>query len=104
MIWNSEDSRLVLTNLSDNNSDVISHLSAISSYLGNIGVGGVATYPGGVESQPAGGGGGGGDVVSVVDGAVHVGNTQASIGTEAWPSHQTVVVKQRLRLAGRELY
>ena len=38
---------------------------------------------------------------SIVDSAVHVGNTQTSIGTEARPSHQTVVVKQRLRLAGR---
>ena len=64
-------------------------------------MGGVAAEARGVESQPAGGGGAGGDVVGVVDGAVHVGNTQTSVRTEAWPSHQTVVVKERLRLAGR---
>ena len=40
-------------------------------------------------------------MVSIVDSAVHVGNTQASIGTVARPSHQTLVVKQRLRLADR---
>ena len=86
MIWNSEDSRLVLTNLSDNDRDVISHLADTPHYLGNIRLGGIAADPGGVERQPAGGGGGGGEMVRVVNRAVHVGDTQASIRTEAWPS------------------
>ena len=64
-------------------------------------MGGVAAEPRGVESQPAGGGGAGGEVLGVVDGAVHVGHTQPTVRTEAGPSQQTVVIKERLRLAGR---
>ena len=64
-------------------------------------MGGVAAEPRGVESQPAGGGGAGGEVLGVVDGTVHVGDTQPTVRTEAWPSHQTVAIKERLRLAGR---
>ena len=48
-------------------------------HLSDVGDGGVAADAGGVDGQPAGGGGGGDDQVSVVDGAVQVGDTHLAL-------------------------